>query len=500
MPRFCLPGYLVFALSCFVVPVSAATLITSASVTPGFIYTDNVCLTADDEQGEWIGIVTPAGKVDAESSRIKLSVDGSIQVNTLTDGKLEDLGCNPQGFGNREQFAPSLSANAGAIMVENWLFLDARANITQNSVTPFARGGNDPLNTNGNTNTTYDYAISPYIARRIRDLAVINLRYTWDDQVNSADVVGDSSEQRVDALLESVPNRSKFNWGLQGNYSKVSYSDTPGRATGEDNELKSAQINLGYQLDRAWQVNGFFGQEWNDFVSSQDDIDGTYWDVGLRWTPNGRTTVDVGAGERFFGNNPRFSISHRHKRHAFNANYARTLTYDRDIRTLADSPPLDPGFPPPPGVNPGETSLSNSPILDERFTIGYSYLARITGFGISGFYSDQTKQGRDDDFAFTESTFSGVSVSVERELSRKLSLQAGVNWNKQEPKDRGDGIGSLNVSETWIGTLSASRQLSTKLNLSLTYQYTDRQSDSAFDRALNEYTENRFTLDLRIDL
>ena len=38
--------------------------------------------------------------------------------------------------------------------------------------------------------------------------------------------------------------------------------------------------------------------------SFRDDIDGSFWDVGFRWTPNSRTTVDVGVGERFFGSNP----------------------------------------------------------------------------------------------------------------------------------------------------------------------------------------------------
>ncbi|MEZ5504087.1 MAG: hypothetical protein R3E50_16060 [Halioglobus sp.] len=44
----------------------------------------------------------------------------------------------------------------------------------------------------------------------------------------------------------------------------------------------------------------------------------------MRWTPNTRTTVEAGVGDRFFGNNPRFSIVHRHKHRRDNASYAKT--------------------------------------------------------------------------------------------------------------------------------------------------------------------------------
>ena len=107
-----------------------------------------------------------------------------------------------------------------------------------------------------------------------------------------------------------------------------------GREVNNDSELSSAQLNQGFQLNRFWQVNGFYGQEWNDFVSSRDDIDGNFWDVGLRWTPNARTTVDAGNGDRFFGNNPRFSPHLPPQAQRSARVTPRTVTFNRDIRTL----------------------------------------------------------------------------------------------------------------------------------------------------------------------
>jgi hypothetical protein len=495
MPNFPTLRCSVCAFACVALPVYAAEWTTSASVTPAITYTDNVCLSKNNKKQEWIGLVTPAVQVTAEGSQANLYLDGAVEFNTLSDSKLENLGCNAQGFGNRSQIAPSLRAAADAVLVEQWLYLDGNAFIDQNEVTPFASGGGDSINRTGNTNTTYNYKLSPYLSHRFKDLASVNLRYTWDEQNNTEKIVRDSTEHSALALIENVAGTSRVLWGVQGDYSKVSYSDTPNQVANQDSELKSAQLNVGYQLSRVWQVNGFYGREWNDFVSSQDDIDGTYWDTGLRWTPNLRTTVDVGIGDRFFGSTPRFSITHRHKRSAFSADYAKTLTYNRNIRTQTDTPPLDPGFGPPPGVNPGQTTLGTSPILDERFTLGYVFLGRRTDFRLSAFQSDQTQQGPTSDLSFAESKFAGIAASSERSLSRTTSVFVGLDWNEQEPK-RNDRTSIANKAETWSGTVRANHEINQNVNLSLTYQYTDRQSNSAF----NEYTENQFTLDLRIDL
>ena len=485
-------GAVAAAVACVALPTQAAEWDTSASVTPGLIYTDNVCLSADNTQDEWIGKVTPAGSVSANGANANLNIRGAVEFNTLSNSRLENLGCNGGSVGNRDQFAPRLNGNADAVLVENWFYIDGRVNAYQNDITPYANGGGDSLNTTGNTNTTYNYSVSPYVSRRFKDQAQVNLRYTWDDQYNTANVVGDNTKESANFLLQSVPGVANLSWGLQGDYSNVSYSDAPAAATNKDSELKSAQLNLGYQLTRVWQVNGYYGQEWNDFVSSQDKIDGTFWDTGVRWTPNSRTVVDAGIGDRFFGSAPRFSVTHSHKRSTFDASYAKTLTYDRDIRGLSD--PSQPGGELPPGFDPGQTTITTSPILDERYTLGYAYQGNHTGFRVNAYQSDQTKQGASSQLIFTESTYHGISVTGNRSLSQNLSILAGAFWNEQEPKN--GAVGALRKSEQWRGMLGVQRQMSQSTNLGLNYQYTDRKSDNAFD----EYTENRITLNLRIDL
>jgi hypothetical protein len=474
---------------------AAAEWTTSAGVAPGVTYTDNVCLSADNEKGEWIAEVTPDVAVQADGRRANLDLAGSVNVNSLSDSKLEDLDCNAQGFGgNRKQFAPRLRGRADAELVEDWLYVDGNARIEQNEASPFIKGGGDRLDTTGNTNTLYNYSVSPYIERRIKDEALFDLRYTWDQQYNTENVVGDSSQQSWQSRFGNVPGTSALSWGLQGDYSKVEYDNqrnVQNNTQNKDSELKSAQVNLGYQLSRVWQVNGYYGEEWNDFVSRNDDIDGSFWDAGVRWTPNARTTVDAGTGHRFFGNAPRFSIDHRHKRNVLRASYAKTLTYDRNIRAGANDPfPGDGGELPPVNVEDSST-LSNSPILDERFTLGYAYQGLRSRLGLEASHSDQTREDNGGD-----STFKRASLSLSRSMSRQLTIAGRLSWTEQEPKSLSDISNFVNATETWRFILDGTRQLNQDVSLALQYRYTDQQADNE----LNQYKENRVTLTLRFEL
>lgn len=471
-----LTAYLILALTSVTLPVYGAQWTTSAGVAPAVTYTDNVCQASDNEQGEWIALVTPDVSIAADGQRANMNLTAAVEINSLTDDRIEELGCNPQGFGDRQQFSPSMNASADAILVQNWFYFDASARVSQNAVSPFVAGGGD-LNTNGNTNTTTNYTLSPYVTHRFKNVADLQLRYTWDEQFNTSDAVRDSTEEAVALTFASDPAAASFFWGVQADYSEVKYGNgVLNVRDAQPSELTSAQLNLGYQLSRKWQINGFYGQEENDFVSLSDEIDGEFWDVGLRWTPNARTVVEAGSGNRFYGNSPRFSITHEYKHSNFNASYVRTLTYDRNIRSL------DSGIAAP-------TTISTSPMLDDRFTLGYAYNWRRATLNVNGNYSEQKRTD-----TLSEQTFKSVSVSLNRSLSRQFSVNGSVGWSEGEPT--GGRVGVTSAYEIWQGTVGVQRTINGNTNLSLDYQFTDRQSDQSggFN---STYTENRITLSIQ---
>ncbi len=476
------------AVAVFTPVASSAQWTTSAGIAPAVMFTDNACLERDNKQSEWIALVTPDVSLTGKGRRANVSLSGSVEINSLTDSKLKDLGCVSSrggGLTNRQQFAPRLNASADAIIVPEWFYIDATASADQNQTTPFVGGGGDSLDRRGNTNTTYRYDVSPYVARQFKDVAEMLLRYTYSEQSNSADIIGQNRQQTVLFTLGNGSSHNEITWGLQGDYDKIDYDVTRDRVNpGDNSELKSARFNLAYQFTRKWQINGYYGQEWNDFVSASNDIDGTFWDVGLRWTPNARTVIEAGRGNRFFGDTQRYLITYRHKRSNLSAQYSEDLSYDRNIRNLGSNLPV--------GVPPGGgnvSTLTNSPILDKRLTLSYGFQGRRFSLGLQGSSSDQTREADGSD-----STFRSASLSLGYRLGRHLSTSANVGWDEQDPKSGRTQFAQK--SETWRAGVGVSKQLSTGVDLSLDYRYTDRSSDQVLD----EYRENSVTLTLRIKL
>lgn len=485
-----------------------------ASIAPSLAYTDNVCLSKDNKQGDWtaVGILTPAGSVSHQSRRTKVNARGSVQINTLTDGELRDNGCSGEDLDDRQNFFPSISAAGSTILVDQWLTLDATLRADQNEVSSALPGSGDDLNRNGNTNTFYRYSISPTLKRRLKNKAFYTLRYAYNDQINTSDAVSDSTQH---AVMTSLANGSdsRVSWDLSGRYSRVEYNDDVfNRNTGlvvprQDTELKSAGLSLGYQLDRRWQVNGRYGWEWNDFQTYNNaNTGGADWDVGVRWTPSARTTVDAGSGDRFFGSTPRLSISHQRKRSLFRASYRKFITFQRDINTIGNGflygntieDQLINGVDGQQqfinGVPVNSSIYSNGPILDERATLGYTYSGRRATTEVFGSYSEQT---RAEDGA--EGIFKDLTVSFSPKISQTYTVTGSITWDEDDPLGyRGlpNTLQDFSKSETWYYMVQASRPLNNRMSLSLNYQFTDRQADSS----LNEYQENRVIATLSISL
>ncbi len=464
-----------------------------AGVTPGLIFTDNVCLSSDNKQSELIATAAPDIYLNTEGRRFNLGLAAAVEINSLSDERLVELNCQGGAFGGRSQFNPRGNLNLQTTLVDQWLYLDASASAQQSSVSPFFATGDDTLNRTGNANTVYSYGIAPRIQRRFKDFAELLLSYSLNEQSNSSDLVNDTRSQTAVVDLNSQGEGGAFFWRIRGDYNLLEYSQSVALQE-RDNELSSVRATTGYQVSTAWQFNATAGQEFNDFVSISDDIDGEFWDLGVVWQPNARTSIDAGYGDRFFGAAPRFSARYRHKRSVVQISYARDLTYDRNLRTLQDPLPsenafgqqIDPSSGQPLALGDTPTTVSNSPILDERFTLSYAFQGRRSGLQISASHSDQTRteDGRD-------STFSNVSISGDRALAQNLNVFTSVSYGEQV----GDVLGGQQIadSQTYRFSFGFNRSFNQNINAILRYDWTDRQSEILGDA----YRENRLTLNFR---
>jgi hypothetical protein len=233
-------------------------------------------------------------------------------------------------------------------------------------------------------------------------------------------------------------------------------------------------------------VNGTTGWEWNDYQTYNDeDTNGATWDLGVKWTPTPRTKVSVGMGDRFFGTTPRLNITHTHKRNVFSASYKKSITFGRDILTEGNDFNQD--------IRNFSSQNSQSPIIDERFTAGYSYNGRRAKINFVGSHSDQTQEDNGE-----KSTYDDLALTFTPLISRTYTLSATVTWRQDEPRSifGQSNTQFANNSEAWTSRVTVGRALNERMGVSLYYQYTDQQSDNAF----SEYQENRIMATLNIRL
>ncbi len=460
----------------------AAKVDTGLSLSPSVTYTDNVCLRKEDTQGDWVATVTPNATASVSNRRMKGRLNGSVSINSLTNSQLKKRGCGGRGE-DRKQFQPRINGSLSTKLAGDWLNLSLSARADQNTANPRLAGGLDEFDRLGNTNTYYRYTISPSMSRTIAGAVRASLRYSYNEIYNTVNTVSDSSRETWSLSLKNK-QASQLTWGLSGRSTRVEYADTLAGNPRKDTELQSARLSLGYKLNRRWQVSGSYGWEWNSFQTrSNFDNDGAAWTASIKWTPSPRTSVLVGSGDRFFGQTPRVKISHETRNGKFNAGYNKSITYDRDIRTLRD------GFIPRFGT--ASSLQSRSPIIDERFTLGYTHRVRRIDISLAGHYSQQLRAEDD-----TTSDYKHVSLTVRPNLASRYSVSSTLAWNQDEPRGEIGFLGTDSSSETWLARFTLSRTLNQRMNLSLSYQYSVRDSNIE----TSDYQENRITAALGISL
>lgn len=466
----------------------AAEWETGAGVAVGAYYSDNICLAPSGEQGKWVATARPDVSVQGRGARGNVSLDAAAEYNSLGNSGVECTTGQGGNVTNRESVIPSVRFASDYELIDDWLELQATAFAGRNAINPFAPGGTDGFGDRDNSNITYRYEVGAVVQRRLAQAADMRLSYTYDEQFNSVGQFGDSSEDRARFDLDTIPGSGRISAGVGANYSNVSYEESDNRSA-FDNELSSAEFRSGLQLATSWQVNALVGEEWNEFTSTSDDIDGSYWDVGVRWTPNSRIEVNVGSGERFFGSTPRADIRYRHKRSELSASYARTLTFPRNLRA-ADNGFDDPLLPLPGDLGTIEglpTFTGNSLLLDERVSMQYVFTARRSTLTLAVSESQQTRFEDD-----SEATFRQVSIAATRQLSNVLSANARLGWDERE--GQGEGVGIFGEqSDTWRLRAGLSHRVGNDTTISINYDYITRNSGTT----LNEYDENRISFSVR---
>lgn len=276
----------------YAVPAHAVDWRFEPNVGASATYTDNANRSETDPQDALILGVTPGFTLSSEGSR---RVKATLQYGLRGVAR----------FGERssENLYNNLNAVGKAELVEDFLFIDGSARVSQELISLLGSPA-DAETGNSNRATVSTYSLSPHIQKRLGTFATAQARYTNSGAIFENNVAANSSVNAFAANMQSGPRFNDLSWGLNYSIRKaVNRNDV-------DTTFERASAQLGYALTRKFRVFGTVGQDWNDYLSTTG-TDGSSYSVGFGWAPTRRSSVEASVGERYFGRTFSFAGNHR---------------------------------------------------------------------------------------------------------------------------------------------------------------------------------------------
>jgi hypothetical protein len=325
------------------------------SITPSLnlkeTYSDNVRLAPPgSERSDWITEIDPGISSTGTGSHLKAHATYGIQ-NRFYANDSSQRTTNQQ-----------LGAGANAELVDDFLFLDGNASISQQNISLFGPQPADNTNITGNRANVSTYSVSPYLRHRFGEIVSSELRYTHNDVRTGTSGLSNSKGDSTLFHLNSGPAFSRLGWGLNYNKQKTGYSNNP---TVDDAETFSGNFRLpisskfsltateGYEKYNyisttgtkpevhfrtagfAWtpstkiSIQASTGVYKNNYLSTGTKPQERSWTTGFSWTPTARTSIDASNGYRFFGKTHSLAASHRSRSTFWKLNYSEDITNTR---------------------------------------------------------------------------------------------------------------------------------------------------------------------------
>ncbi|WP_240905600.1 TIGR03016 family PEP-CTERM system-associated outer membrane protein [Thiorhodococcus mannitoliphagus] len=439
-------------------------------------YTDNLNLedpTANDgAQGDFFIQLTPGFVLQANGRRLDLDVAYSLQ-------SLHYL-----SYDSEDQLNNRLQANANSELYRDHLFLDMKVTARQELINAQGPTSWDATGPSNNLQTTYSYLVAPYFKNRFGRTAELTLRFEQNG-VFYSDEGQDSLGYGTQLDLLSGPILGDLQLGLFAENANVDYQDGP------SDRFSRAAGGVGYQIDERWRFDVLGGYEDNNYPSL-DRTSGSLWESLLTWTPNVRTKVTAGVGQRYYGWTPRFELSYRRKRSVWTASYQRDLTSARGERANSTVYSFEDAFGEPVTPETGSAldvpldtaTVSSSVYVNNTFTSVVTVQTRRSTLGASLGYGLRQYQdvARDDE----ETLYARVYWS--RRLAARTSLNLGLGWRQTDNNNSTDDT-AANLQDSYYFNTGLTRQLSERTYCDLQYSFRDDSDNGA---------ENRITLGLRI--
>lgn len=265
------------------------------AITPTFsisqLVTDNQRLASTGESSEAITQLSPGLRISSRSGRIQGNLDYSL--NALIHAR--DSGANAVQH--------ALSSTAVAELVENRVFVDGRATISQQSVSAFGVQSEPGSRLeNENRSEVVSFGLSPSLRGSLAGQVDYEARLSYTGTRSGSTQAADSSS--LSGLVRLSGGRGLFGWSADVSRQVADFD--AGRRTEQD------RIGAGitYRAAHDLRLSARLARETTDVLST-DRRNTTSWGWGVDWSPTSRTLAGLQSDRRYFGNAHSLTLQHR---------------------------------------------------------------------------------------------------------------------------------------------------------------------------------------------
>jgi len=473
---------------------TADPIIARAGVLSRLVFTDNLFLTHDDKESDVILQLLPnisGGRAGSRSS-YRFYYGPSVLF----------YGGNPDLNG----VFHVLQADGATQLIDEYLGLRVSARANQNLVNPAGslgvgrsgsrgRGGAgfDALGNPDAFAQTASIQITPVIRLPIRsNFAVVQIE-PGINYVFASETADGRSNQGGAGSQSSISVRSgeyfsRATWSViwRANLFDTGSNSSSGNRT----DYQTLYGTVAYRINRKWQIEGLAGYDDGSYAS-QNDTQSPRWRITPIWTPSANTTLGVGYGRRYEGNDWYLQFRHLFKKLAVTAEYektisdARTQLLTQDVVQFED--PFGGAIQDPLRNQNLSGSITNPALVNGVFvlerlrgTLGYNF--GRNNLTLSVWRDNRTYQESNLDYVDNYST-----LQWNRALNPRTNGLVRLDlWRHQ------DGTDDLFDFTQYQASMQLSYRVNERTSTSILYSYLNSTSDSEFE----DYDENRLWLTL----
>lgn len=456
-------------------------IITSAGMLTRLVFTDNLFLGREGKESDAILQLVP--NIAGGRTGNRMSYRFFYGPNALIyGGENSDL----------NRVFHILQADAAAEVIDDYLAIRATARANQVLIDPESNVGFDALGNPDAFGQTATFSITPVIKLPLirGDFATVQIEpgidYVFTSDTEGARVDDGSWGSLSRVRVQSGESFRRSRWTLD-------YETYAFRAD-DQSDRQSLFFTLAYPVTGQLSVEGLVGYDTGDFVTVAEG-ETFRWRITPVWDLSDDSTVAVGFGQRYGGNDWYLRLVKRFARGIVRADYERTISDFRSEIATNDVVQFEDAFGMPitdPLANQdlsgtvGQTALRSGVFLLERFRGTFSYQLGRTNLNWRVW---QDRRSYDD--ANVDRTDSYSYLTLRRPLNPRAAVSGEIYlWNHQEDDPRRADFTQYRLSLQWT------YRLNRRTNASVRYSYLERNSDVV----RQDYDENRLWLTLNYRL